>query len=118
MSPAKVISQGTIFYVIEGEEIHDLEKYDHLSLEDRRQLTGEHITGTKDGYVFKSNDCSVEIKKDCEVRPAIPGCGGHWDVKDCTPALVLPQGTRIEPITDVQMKAELEAQKKPSYKEK
>lgn len=118
MSPAKVISQNIIFYVVEGEEIHNLEPYDRLPLEDRRQLTGERIIGTQDGYTFKTNDCSVEIKKDCDSRPAIPGCGGKWDVKDCTPSLVLPMGTRIEPVTNQDVEGELAARNKPTRKER
>lgn len=119
MSPARVTSpQGIIFFVEEGEEIHNKEAYDHLPLEDKLHLASEKIIGTGEGYTFKSNSTSAEIKKECRLLPLIPGYGARWLVEDCTPVLILPKCSRLEPITNEQMENELKIPQKPSLRDR
>ena len=98
---AKVIPlKGNIFFLTPGEEIHQRMAYDGLSREDKEFLAFRLIFGEENGFTVKRDS--------------------HQDahVIDSCPPVVLPTGTRIEPITGRQMEDELRVQQKPSLKEK
>lgn len=97
---AKVISQVKSFFVPADKEIHQLQEYDELPLEDKRALTYIFIIGTEEGFIV--NPCNRE--------PVIV-------IEQCA-AVTLPMGTRIEPLTRRQMEDELRLQQKPSLREK
>ena len=100
MSPAKVIFENKTFFIDSRKEIHQFPVYDGLSLEDRKRLAFLLIIGNENGFIVRSD------KR--EDRNVAENC----------PALILPMGTRIEPITSLQMENEIKFQQRPCLKEK
>jgi hypothetical protein len=87
---AKVIPpKGVVFYVKDGSDIHDVCHYDTLPQEDKNYLAFALIIGRENGFT---------VRRDNRVDAHIIDC--------CQPVL-LPMGTRIEPL-----------QQKPSLREK
>lgn len=77
---AKVTSQGKTFFVGEDNEIHNVPEYDGLPSEDKRKLAFFLIIGNENGFTVKSDGREpVIVTENCE-------------------ALILPAGTRIEPL--------------------
>ena len=86
---AKVTSQGETFLVKENDEIHKVPEYDGLPLDDKKYLAFSSIIGTKNGFIIRSDKREdIEVTENC-------------------PVLILPEGTRIEPLLQ-----------KPSLREK
>lgn len=83
-----------------GREIHQEPGYDMLPLEDKKFLALALIIGRENGFTIRRDN--------------------HTDshIIDCCQPLILPKGTRIEPLTIQQMEDELRAPKKPSMREK
>jgi len=90
MCPAKVITpQGITFFVKKGEDIHNSPAYDTLPLRDKRYLAFESIKGNGEGFALTSDFHEpIVVTENC-------------------PPLILPEGTRIEPLLQ-----------KPSLREK
>jgi len=114
---AKVTSQGQSFFVESGEDIHNVAKYDDLPPEDKRFLALESIKGIYRGFILTSGFHKTIVVTWDNVRTPPPVSGVKWEMKD-TIALILPEGTRIEPRTHQQMEDELRVQQKPSLREK
>jgi hypothetical protein len=119
---AKVIRlDGNIFYVKDGEDIHQPPLYDGLPLHDKKYLACESIKGCNGGFALTSDDFHepIVVSRDCDYPlPPLPCVGAKWDIHDSTPILVLPEGTRIKPLTDQQMEDEIRVQQRPSLREK
>jgi hypothetical protein len=80
---AKVITpKGIVFYVKDGSDIHDVCHYDTLPQEDKNYLAFTLIIGRENGFT---------VRRD-----------GHEDVHvtDCCRPVLLPTGTRIEPVRE------------------
>src|SRR5450759_1837027 len=119
---AKVIRpDGNIFYVKTGEDIHTPPPYDGLPLRDKRYLACASIKGCNGGFALTSDDFHepIAVSRDCDYPlPPLPGVGATWDIQDATPIVVLPEGTRIKPLTNQQMEDEIRARQHPSLREK
>ncbi|MCX6794319.1 MAG: hypothetical protein NTY06_04430 [Candidatus Gottesmanbacteria bacterium] len=97
---AKVTSQGKTFIVGPKNEIHKLPEYDGLPLQDKKYLAFSLIIGNENGFIVRSDKREpIEVTENCQT-------------------LILPMGTRIEPLTNQQMEDEIRAQQRPSHREK
>lgn len=95
-----MIFQNKTFFVDKNKEIHQLSQYDGLPLEDRKSLAFLKIIGKENGFTIKSDKREdINVTENC-------------------PVFILPMGTRIEPITSLQMEQEIKTQQRPSLKEK
>ena len=113
---AKVTSQGKSFFVKSGWDIHNTPEYGSLPLEDKKFLSCESIKGCYKGFRLTCDFRKTIVIISDSVLPPPPVFGTKWDIGDSI-ALILPEGTRIEPRTKQQMEDELRAQH-PSRKEK
>ncbi len=120
MSPAKVRLQGTILFVPKGKDIRDFLSYESLPIEDKRYLSGHTIQGERNGFTltsdFQENILLTRYRYNSNID--LPGYGAKWVRENGKSVLVLPGGTRIEPLTTRQMENEIRALQKPSRREK
>jgi hypothetical protein len=114
---AKVTSQGKSFFVENGWDIHNSPGYDSLPLQDKKFLACESIKGVSGGFALTCDFRKTIVVTKNSVRQPIPVFGADWEMKNPI-TLILPAGTRIEPVTHQQMEDEMNARQKPSLKEK
>jgi len=117
---AKVTSQGKTFFVKKGEDIHSVPQYDGLPLTDKKILALSSIEGSWGGFAltFGADGRIVVTRHRESPLPPPPVFGAKWEIQENITALVLPAGTRIEPMTRRQMEDDIRAQQKPSHREK
>ena len=101
-------------------DIHSVPQYDGLPREDKRCLALLSIEGSWGGFAltYGADDRIVVTRLRESPLPTPPVFGAKWDRENDINVLVLPEGTRIEPVTRQQMEDELRVQRKPSLKEK